>query len=73
VETNETETSMFILIAIGVVVVGSLGVAALIDHRAGKPTPLDPADAARMGDEQTEAIAAARAAGIVRGTGAGSY
>jgi hypothetical protein len=64
---------MFILITIGVVVVGSLGIAALIDHRGGKSAPLAPADAARMGDEQTEAVAAARAAGMVRGTGAGSF
>ena len=64
---------MFILITVGVVVVGSLAFAALIDFRSGKPTPLDPKDAARMGDEQTEAIAAARAATMVRGNGTGPY
>jgi hypothetical protein len=64
---------MFILITIGVVVVGSLAVAAFIDLRAGRPTPVDPAEAARMQDEQTEAVAAARAAGMVRGGGTGPF
>jgi len=64
---------MFILITIGVVVVGSLGVAAIIDRRGGKSAPLDAADAARMVDEQTEAVAAARAAGMVRGGGTGPF
>lgn len=61
---------MFILIPIAVVVLGSLGVAALIDRRSGAAR-LDPADAARMRDEQSEASAAAHAAGMIRGGGAG--
>ena len=62
---------MFILITVCVVVVGSLGVAFVIDRRSATATALDPADAARMHDEQSEAVAAARAAGMVRGGGAG--
>ena len=70
-EGNDRESSMFILITICVVVVGSLGVAFVIDRRSATATALDPADAARMHDEQSEAVAAARAAGMVRGGGAG--
>ena len=62
---------MFILIPIALVVLGSLDVAALIDRRSGAAARLDPADAARMRDEQTEASAAAHAAGMIRGGGAG--
>jgi hypothetical protein len=63
---------MFILITAAVVIIGSLGVAALIDLRNGRASGhLDPADAAQLRDEQSEAQAAARAAGMHRGGGAG--